>query len=81
MFWERYWLPRPRCEDGNPVKHRDIVLVDGKAAFVRGIHVNVDGSFWLDVYVFESGTTIGKGFERGERVKRLTPWDVMWGVE
>ena len=66
----RYWLPRPRFEDGKPVERGDLVLANGETARVRDFHVSCNGSFWLDLYVFKSGTTIGKSFESGERVKR-----------
>lgn len=77
MFWDRYWLPRPRCEDGIPLVCGDVVLIDGKPAKVCEYGVNSDGSFSHDLKKNASSETVKKGFKRGERVKRATPWDFL----
>lgn len=77
MFWNRYWLPRPRFDDGKPVERGDFVLTDRGAAKVMSFSVVDNGESWLSLDVLDSGERICKRLDPGERIRRVTLRDVM----
>lgn len=77
MFWNRYWLPRPRFEDGKPVERGNLVLTDRGVAKVVSFSVRDDGESWLSLDVLDSDERICKRLDPGERIRRVTLCDVM----
>lgn len=73
----RYWLPRPRFEDGKPVEPGDLVLTDRGVAKVVLFSVRNNGESWLSLDVLDSNERICECLDPGERVKRATLRDLI----
>lgn len=70
MFRDRYWLPRPRFDDGKPVELGDLILTDRGVAKVVGFSVRDDWESWLSLDVLDSDERICKRLDPGECVRR-----------
>ena len=66
----RYWLPRPRFDDGEPVQFGDEYMSIQDVHKVKGICVRADGSFEI-----ESVGGVCYRYGEDERLKRLEPPD------
>lgn len=69
----RYWLPRPRFDDGEPVQFGDCISVKGCKETVQGFKFYKSGPLFVSIVGRDHEKWVR--IEEGERIKRLEPPD------